>query len=152
MTSLKTRPRYSPRSLASLPGSKLWYRAVVAYLHFIQPLARVRGRIRGVLSPPEVALPPAHPQTSRGPRPSLREAVTDAFVAFKYEVTSSPGDAPFLIVKLDGRRKLLVRVADGNDAARKLYERHGFRETATREAGARGIIEVEMARPAPVPE
>ena len=30
---------------------------MVAYLHFIQPLARVRGRIRGVLSPPEVALP-----------------------------------------------------------------------------------------------
>jgi GT2 family glycosyltransferase/DNA-binding beta-propeller fold protein YncE len=55
-------------------GSTLWYRAVVAYLHFIQPLARLRGRIRGVLSPPEVALPPAEPQTSRGPRPSLAEA------------------------------------------------------------------------------
>jgi len=66
---------YAMRSqVDTLPGSKLWYRAVVAYLHFIQPLARVRGRIRGVLSPPEVALPPAHPQTSRGPRPSLREA------------------------------------------------------------------------------
>src|SRR2546425_5701648 len=58
----------------SLPGSKLWYRAAVAYLHFLQPLARVRGRIRGVLAPPEVALPPAEPQTSRGPRPSLGEA------------------------------------------------------------------------------
>src|SRR5262245_6484398 len=55
-------------------GSKLWYRAVVAYLHFIQPLARVRGRVRGLLSPPEVALPPAEAQTSRGPRPSLAEA------------------------------------------------------------------------------
>jgi GT2 family glycosyltransferase/DNA-binding beta-propeller fold protein YncE len=66
---------YALRSdVDSLPGSKLWYRATVAYLHFIQPLARLRGRIRGVLSPPEVAVPPSEPQTSRGPRPSLAEA------------------------------------------------------------------------------
>ena len=66
---------YAFRSnVASLPGSQLWYRATVAYLHFIQPLARVRGRIRGLLAPPAVALPPAEPQTSRGPKPSLREA------------------------------------------------------------------------------
>ena len=66
---------YALRSdVDSLPGSKLWYRATVAYLHFIQPLARIRGRIRGVLSPPEVALPSGEPQTSRGPRPSLAEA------------------------------------------------------------------------------
>ena len=57
-----------------LPGHRLWYRLVVAYLHFIQPLARVCGRIRGALWPPEVALPPRRPQTSRGPRPSLGEA------------------------------------------------------------------------------
>ena len=30
-------------------AARSWYRATVAYLHFIQPLARVRGRIRGVL-------------------------------------------------------------------------------------------------------
>ena len=66
---------YALRSdVDSLPGSRLWYRATVAYLHFIQPFARIRGRIRGVLSPPEVALPAAEPQTSRGPRPSLGEA------------------------------------------------------------------------------
>jgi GT2 family glycosyltransferase/DNA-binding beta-propeller fold protein YncE len=65
---------YAKRSdVRSLKGLALWYRATVAYLHFIQPLARVRGRIRGVLSPPEVALPPGQPQTSRGPRPSLAE-------------------------------------------------------------------------------
>ena len=55
----------------SLPGSKLWYRAMVAYLHFIQPLARVRGRIRGVLSPPEIALPhrpSRRPAAGRGRR------------------------------------------------------------------------------------
>src|SRR6185295_13179295 len=57
-----------------LPGVKLWYRAAVAYLHFIQPLARARGRIRGVLSPPEIALPQTVAQKSRGPRPTLSEA------------------------------------------------------------------------------
>ena len=66
---------YAMRSeVDSLSGSKLWYRATVAYLHFLQPLARLRGRIRGVLSPPEVAVPSGEPQTSRGPRPSLAEA------------------------------------------------------------------------------
>jgi len=66
---------YAMRSqVDTLRGSRFWYRTVVAYLHFLQPLARIRGRIRGVLSPPEVALPPAEPQTSRGPRPSLAEA------------------------------------------------------------------------------
>ena len=66
---------YALRSdVGSLPGSRLWYRAVVAYLHFIQPFARLTGQIRGVLAPPEVALPVAKRQTSRGPQPSLREA------------------------------------------------------------------------------
>jgi GT2 family glycosyltransferase len=66
---------YALRSdVDSLPGRALWYRASVAYLHFIQPLARMRGRIRGLLSPPEVALPHPHRQTSGGPRPSLKEA------------------------------------------------------------------------------
>ena len=66
---------YALRSdVDSLPGSRLWYRAVVAYLHFIQPIARLRGRIRGLLAPPEVALPQSERQTSGGPRPSLKEA------------------------------------------------------------------------------
>jgi DNA-binding beta-propeller fold protein YncE len=66
---------YALRSdVDSLPGRRIWNRAVVAYLHFIQPLARLRGRIRGMFSPPEVALPHARRQTSRGPRPSLKEA------------------------------------------------------------------------------
>jgi O-antigen biosynthesis protein len=66
---------YAMRSdMESLRGPKFGYRAMVAYLHFLQPLARVRGRIRGVLSPPEVAVPPAQAQTSRGPRPSFAEA------------------------------------------------------------------------------
>lgn len=66
---------YALRSeVDSLPGNPLWYRTVVACLHFIQPFARAVGQIRGVLAPPEVALPTAQPQTSRGPRPSLGEA------------------------------------------------------------------------------
>jgi len=65
---------YAMRSeVDTLKGSKLWYRAMVAYLHFLQPLARIRGRIKGVLAPPEVTIPAAEPQTSRGPRPSLAE-------------------------------------------------------------------------------
>src|ERR1051325_1005497 len=66
---------YAWRSnVGELPGSPLWYRARVAYLHFLQPFARIRGQIRGVLSPPEVVLPRTVRQSSRGPRPSLREA------------------------------------------------------------------------------
>ena len=66
---------YALRSdVDSLKGRKLWLRGVVAYLHFIQPLARLRGQIRGLLSPPEVALPPGERQTSRGARPSFAEA------------------------------------------------------------------------------
>ena len=57
----------------SLPGHPLWYRLTVAYLHFIQPFARVRGIIRAVLTPPEVKEPVGPRQTSRRPTPSPRE-------------------------------------------------------------------------------
>src|SRR5229473_2642350 len=67
---------YALRSdVGSLPGRSLWYRMTVAYLHFIQPFARIRGQIRGVLSPPETKQPAVAPRTSRGPRPSMREAL-----------------------------------------------------------------------------
>jgi GT2 family glycosyltransferase len=52
-----------------------WYRGMVAYLHFIQPLARAWGRLRGMLSPPPV--PPAAPTpapTRQASSPSLSEA------------------------------------------------------------------------------
>jgi DNA-binding beta-propeller fold protein YncE len=66
---------YAMRSeVGSLKGSKLWYRAVVGYLHFIQPLARLRGRIRGLLAPPEMALPRPEPRRSGGPPPSFADA------------------------------------------------------------------------------
>jgi GT2 family glycosyltransferase/DNA-binding beta-propeller fold protein YncE len=66
---------YAWRSdIDGLPGSRLWYRTVLAFLHFIQPFARIAGQIRGIVSPPLVALPAAERQTTRGPRPSLNEA------------------------------------------------------------------------------
>ncbi len=66
---------YALRSdIGSLKGHRLWYRATVAYLHFIQPFARMTGQVRGTLSPPEIAQPVGRPLSSRGPRPSLREA------------------------------------------------------------------------------
>jgi GT2 family glycosyltransferase/sugar lactone lactonase YvrE len=66
---------YAVRSdVDSLSGNRLWYQSVVAGLHFIQPFARLAGQIRGVLSPPEIALPDAERQTSAGPKPSPREA------------------------------------------------------------------------------
>ena len=71
---------YATRSeIDSLPGvarhplARLWYRSTIASLHFLQPFARIRGRIRGLLSPPEVVLPDAQPQTSRRPWPSMSE-------------------------------------------------------------------------------
>ncbi len=66
---------YALRSdVGSLKGNRLWCRMMVAYLHFIQPFARIRGQIRGILAPPEIVQPVARPRTSRQPRPSAREA------------------------------------------------------------------------------
>ncbi len=58
------------RSLAPLAGlsprhSRLATRAMIAWLHFIQPLARARGQLRGMLSSPEFEL--AHEQHSPAP-------------------------------------------------------------------------------------
>ena len=58
----------------SLTGHPLWYRMTVAWLHFLQPFARIRGVVRGVLSPPDVATPVGPRQTSSGPTPTVREA------------------------------------------------------------------------------
>jgi GT2 family glycosyltransferase/DNA-binding beta-propeller fold protein YncE len=66
---------YARRSdINSIRGPRFWYFLVVAYLHLIQPFARLRGQIRAILSPPEVTHPVGQRQTSRGPRPTLREA------------------------------------------------------------------------------
>ena len=71
---------YALRSdVGAQPGRRLWYRAMVASLHFIQPFARMRGQIRGILSPPEVspAAPTVDASTSAAgadSRPHVREA------------------------------------------------------------------------------
>jgi len=65
---------YAMRSdIASVPGRRLWHCVIVAYLHFIQPLARVYGRIRGAVSPPSVARPRERRQ-GRGLTPTPAEA------------------------------------------------------------------------------
>ena len=58
------------RSLPPLPGrsqalSRVLTRGLIAWLHFLQPLARVRGRVRGVLTSPESEL--AHDTPTRAP-------------------------------------------------------------------------------------
>ena len=58
------------RSLAPLPGlslsaSRLVTRGMIAWLHFLQPIARARGRLRGILSSPAVEL--AHDQNGAMP-------------------------------------------------------------------------------------
>ncbi|MEQ1871691.1 MAG: glycosyltransferase [Vicinamibacterales bacterium] len=66
---------YAFRSdVRSLAGNRQWYHLTVAYLHLIQPFARIRGQIRGILSPPQLSRPVGPKQTSRPPRPSLSEA------------------------------------------------------------------------------
>ena len=47
-------------------SSRAVYRLTIAWLHLLQPFARARGYLRGMLSPPTVAPPPA----AREPRPS----------------------------------------------------------------------------------
>jgi len=52
---------------------RVWHRAVVAYLHFVQPFARVVGQARAILSPPDVILPAGAPTIRKGPGPSLKD-------------------------------------------------------------------------------
>jgi GT2 family glycosyltransferase len=67
------------RSLPPLPGqslivSRLLTRGLIAWLHFLQPLARIRGRVRGMLTSPESEL--AHEATPRRPAwGELRDAL-----------------------------------------------------------------------------
>ena len=76
---------YALRSdLSGLPGPRLRYRAAIAWLHFVQPLARAWGRVRGMLAPPEVLRPPrndgeatraARRRAEIVARPTLRDAL-----------------------------------------------------------------------------
>lgn len=51
--------------------SRLQYRALIAWLHLLQPIARLYGRIRGLLSPPDVDdTSPVTSQPWKAPAPS----------------------------------------------------------------------------------
>ena len=52
----------------SLRASRAWCRMTIAWLHLIQPLARMHGRIRGVLSRPSIDTP-ADIESARRPLP-----------------------------------------------------------------------------------
>jgi len=80
--------RFARRSnLSGLPGvgrssvgpTRFHYRALIAWLHFIQPIARIHGRVRGMWSPPA---PAASEHVSRlpwkAPLPGLRHVATAA--------------------------------------------------------------------------
>jgi len=77
---------YASRSdihgLPPIPGcdaatTRRRYRAMIGWLHFLQPLARLRGIVRGLLNPPnDVAPEPASKASKRVLLPSPREALT----------------------------------------------------------------------------
>ena len=59
--------------------SLLRHRLMIAWLHFLQPLARVTGRVRGSLSPPPVVEPArATRLTWKSPAPQRSDAYTSA--------------------------------------------------------------------------
>ncbi len=65
---------YALRSeVGSIPRNRIWSRATIACLHFLQPFARARGRIRGMLAPPEVVQSRTDPQASHRPWPSIAD-------------------------------------------------------------------------------
>jgi DNA-binding beta-propeller fold protein YncE len=71
--------------LSGLPGAttrrgRLRYRALIAWLHLVQPVARVYGRVRGMWSPPAAA--PEHVMRVpwKAPVPTLRDAARSAIL------------------------------------------------------------------------
>jgi GT2 family glycosyltransferase/sugar lactone lactonase YvrE len=72
--------------LSGLPGAATWqgrlrYRALIAWLHLLQPVARVYGRVRGMWAPP-AAVAPEHVMRLpwKAPVPSLRDGVRSALL------------------------------------------------------------------------
>ena len=68
----RTRSRTLPAvCTARTSGPREWqYRAMIAWLHFVQPLARMRGLLRGWLEPPASPRPKASIPSSTLPGPS----------------------------------------------------------------------------------
>ena len=75
-----------PVGILSPRLSRLVYRTTIAFLHFVQPIARLRGRIRGWLNTPEVLATPDFAGPDRNsPAPSLRELVRGTAVLMRTE-------------------------------------------------------------------
>jgi O-antigen biosynthesis protein len=72
--------------LAGLPGATTWrgrlrYRALIAWLHLVQPVARVYGRVRGMWSPPTTGAPEHVTRVPwKAPVPALRDALRSALL------------------------------------------------------------------------
>jgi GT2 family glycosyltransferase/sugar lactone lactonase YvrE len=79
--------RFAARSdLSGLAGAasrrgRLRYRAVIAWLHLVQPVARVYGRVRGMWSPP-TAVAPEHVTRVpwKAPVPTVRDGLRSALL------------------------------------------------------------------------
>ena len=64
----------------SLPRPRSLYRGIIAWLHLVQPIARAWGRLRGTLTPPEVAQPRPRAHAERGPKPSMADTLRAALL------------------------------------------------------------------------
>ena len=62
----------------SMPVSRLLYRGLIAWLHLLQPLARFRGKLRGLSRPQAVAPQHMTRHPWKSPRPSFRDVIASA--------------------------------------------------------------------------
>jgi GT2 family glycosyltransferase/sugar lactone lactonase YvrE len=76
----------SRTDLAGLPGAATWwgrlrYRALIGWLHLLQPVARAYGRVRGMWSPPTAGAPEHVTRVPwKAPVPSPRDALRSALL------------------------------------------------------------------------
>jgi GT2 family glycosyltransferase/sugar lactone lactonase YvrE len=105
--------------LSALPGTSTWYsrlryRALIAWLHLVQPVARVYGRVRGMWSPPEaVALAHVTRVPWKAPVPSLQDALRSALL-----LLGGSAQRTFWSERWVGHSALLTEVAGVLRAAR----------------------------------
>ncbi|HEU4688198.1 MAG TPA: glycosyltransferase [Vicinamibacterales bacterium] len=120
-------------SVASVRGafSRVAHRLLIAWLHFLQPLARCRGRIRGMWSPPQT-IDPARAMRLTWKAPIAR--LSDILASVRLLIGGAPQDrlwsetwtsSDALLTELTGllraaRPARAVQVADGFRADRDL--------------------------------
>jgi GT2 family glycosyltransferase len=102
------------RTLPPVPGwslgrSRFVYRATIALLHFLQPFARIRGRIRGRLSAPEAEI-----------RSSASDESPSTWQEVRYTLAHSLAhrELQFWAETWTGSDSLLTRLADALRATR----------------------------------